>query len=131
MENEINERLIILIRMLGITQKKFCETVGISVNTKNSMFQRGSSPSADMLKLIAENFPAYSINWLLTGKGEPVCTNVQHSENNSGVGVVGNNVNSGTINDNYFTQEMMQMLKKKDEQIDRLLEIILGDKQNK
>jgi hypothetical protein len=120
MKNEINKRLLILIKMIGVTQEKFFETVGILADT----FQMGSSLSAEMLKSIAENFPVYSINWLLTGKGNPTLSNNQNSENNSGIGIIGNNVNGGGINDHKVIQEMIEMLKKKDEQIDNLLQII-------
>jgi transcriptional regulator with XRE-family HTH domain len=124
MENEMNERLLVLLKKMGITQKEFCETAGISLDTLNSTFQEGNSPSIDLLKLLAENLPAHSISWLLTGKGEPACSSPQHSSNNNGIGIIGNNVHGGGINDNQSTQEMIQLLKKKDEQMDILLQIL-------
>jgi hypothetical protein len=70
----------------------------------------------------------FSIDWLLTGKGVPVYSNSQNSENNTGNGIIGNNVNGGGINDNKIIREMVELLKKKDEQIDKLLQIIQKDK---
>jgi transcriptional regulator with XRE-family HTH domain len=128
MKNKI-DGLLAHIEMMGMTQKKFCEDVKILINTVNSISQKGDFPSADMFKLIAENLQAHSISWLLTEKGEPACSSSQHSSNNSGIGIIGNNVNGGSINDNQFPKEMMQLLKKKDEQIDKLLEIMLENKQ--
>jgi transcriptional regulator with XRE-family HTH domain len=61
-------------------------------------------------------------------KHNKINTNSQNSENNSGTGIIGNNVNGGGINDNKIIQEMVDMLKKKDEQIDKLLQIIQKDK---
>jgi hypothetical protein len=75
----------------------------------------------DLFKRIAENLPAHSINWLLTGKENPACSSPQHSSNNSEIGIIENNVHSGGINDNQSMQKMIQLLKKKDEQMDILL----------
>jgi transcriptional regulator with XRE-family HTH domain len=100
MENEINERLIRLIKIIGITQKKFCETIDIPLGTFNSMFQRNSPPSAEMLKSIAEKFPEYSINWLLSGKGDVNISNnvigdVTNTVTERSNATIGYNVNGG------------------------------------
>jgi len=69
MNNGINKRIRELIESNKISQKRFCETIGISVSTLNTNFQRDSNPGCEMLIRIANKFPKYSINWLLTGKG--------------------------------------------------------------
>jgi transcriptional regulator with XRE-family HTH domain len=70
MGNEINERLKKLIKKEKLTQKKFCEIIGISDGTLNTTFKRNSNPGSEILIKILEKFPNYSINWLLSGKGE-------------------------------------------------------------
>jgi len=75
MENEINNRVRELIKAENITQKLFCEVIGVSVDTLNTSFKRDSTPGSDLLIKISEKFPQYSMNWLLTGKGEMEMTN--------------------------------------------------------
>jgi hypothetical protein len=79
-------------------------------------------------RLNSEFGEQFNLEWLLSGEGEMLKTNNQISENNSGTGIIGNNVNGGGINDNKIILEMVEILKKKDEQIDKLLQIIQKDK---
>ena len=61
-----------------------------------------------------------SETWLLTGKGEMVIgTVVQNNQN-------GNNIHGNTVNyqGENSTEKLIEMLKKKDEQIDRLLNLL-------
>jgi hypothetical protein len=50
--------------------------------------------------------------------------NEQKTENVNGIGIVGSNISGGGINDSEVFIELTSLLKKKDEQIDRLLSII-------
>lgn len=75
MENQINNRLRMLINTESISNKKFCEIIGISEDTLKRTFNRDSNPGAETLIKISEKFPQYSINWLLTGRGDMDLTN--------------------------------------------------------
>jgi Predicted transcriptional regulator len=69
MENQINNRLRLLIKENKTTQKKFCEIIGIKDSALRDILTRNYNPNTDILMKIADKFPQYSINWLLTGVG--------------------------------------------------------------
>jgi transcriptional regulator with XRE-family HTH domain len=83
MENSINDRVRIIIKKEKVIQKRFCEIIGISVDTLNTIFKRNSTPGSGFLIKIVENFPQYSMNWLLTGKGEMEISKVTILETNA------------------------------------------------
>lgn len=93
MENQINNRLRKLIKKEELTQKKFCEIIDISEASLKSIFYNNHNPNTEILSKIANSFPQYSINWLLTGNGEMTMT-----EYNAGRD---NNVITGDNNKNY------------------------------
>lgn len=85
--------------------------------------------SDQFLKNISDKV-GISKDYILKGEGD-MTVNEQVSENNTGVGIIGNNVNGGSINDHKAVLEMIELLRKKDEmlerkdaQIERLLGII-------
>jgi plasmid maintenance system antidote protein VapI len=64
-----------------------------------------------------------NIDYILTGQGEMTMKS-QIIENASGFGIVGNNVNGGGINDSAIIDGLLMAIKKRDEQVDKLLSII-------
>ena len=70
MYNSINNRIRRIIKAEKITQEIFCEKIGTPLNTLKTLFQRDSNPNFDLIRGIAENFPDYSLDWLITGNGE-------------------------------------------------------------
>jgi len=116
----MKKRLLEFLTYLKIGQTKFEEKVGFSRGMINKI--KGNI-SLDSLKKITDKYPELNENWLRTGEGEMIM-NEQKSENNSGIGIIGNNVNGGSINDHRVVLEMIELLKKKDEQMDRLIGII-------
>jgi len=116
----MKERLIEFLAYLKMGQTKFEEKVGLSRGFVNNV---GENITSKSLKKITEVYPELNINWLKTGIGNMI-TNEQKSENNNGIGVIGNNVNNGSINDHTVVKDMIELLRKKDEQIDRLIGII-------
>jgi len=70
MDAELKIRFQKLIKNEQLTQKKFCEAIEVSIDTLNTSFKRGKGLGSEILAQVANKFPKYSINWLLTGEGE-------------------------------------------------------------
>jgi transcriptional regulator with XRE-family HTH domain len=118
------ERIIKLMEYLNLNKNSFSEEIGMSSNvTIGRIINEKRNPNPTTLKKIVERFPQINYDWLKAGQGEMIM-NEQKSENNSGIGIIGNNVNGGSINDHKIVLEMIELLRKKDEQIDRLISVI-------
>lgn len=105
-------------------QSEFAAALGIKQGSLSDIYRGKSGIGvSDSIKRILDKEFSINIDWLETGEGDMV-TNEQKSENNSGLGIIGNNVNGGSINDHKVVLEMVELLRKKDEQIDRLIGII-------
>lgn len=63
----IKERIIKLIKRKDITQKFFCDKLGVSHNYITTI---NKSIPSDRLVQIIELYPDLNIDWLLTGQGE-------------------------------------------------------------
>lgn len=61
-----------IINHYSLTQKKFCEIIGIPQMTLSSLFNRGTKVSSDILELILNAFPQIDARWLLTGEGKMI-----------------------------------------------------------
>lgn len=70
MQETVKERLIAFIKSKPMTQKYFCEKIGVSNNFINSM---RSGVSYEKLFRIKEEFPELNTDWLLYGEGENTC----------------------------------------------------------
>lgn len=66
----IIERIRQIIDSENISVETFSKTTGISKYTLDSMFKKGTNPSFDNLNKIISAFAQYSLDWLMTGKGE-------------------------------------------------------------
>lgn len=67
MQETVKERLIAFIKSKPMTQKYFCEKIGVS---KLYIINMVSGFGRDVLFRIKSEFPDLSINWLLYGEGE-------------------------------------------------------------
>ena len=67
MQETVKERLIAFIKSKPMTQKYFCEKIGVSNNFINSI---RSGVSYEKLFRIKEEFPEMNTDWLLYGEGE-------------------------------------------------------------
>lgn len=65
----MGERIALLIQTLGITQRKFAESIGVTPAFVNDVINRGKSFSQETIVKISFKFRV-DINWLLTGEGE-------------------------------------------------------------
>lgn len=52
------------------TIDKFADVLCVKYGTLKNVISRGENPNFEILRSIALNYPKYSINWLITGKGE-------------------------------------------------------------
>ena len=142
--NSVKNRLIAFIKHKHLTKTAFGESIGVS-NAFVTSIRRSISP--DKVQSIASTYPELNMDWLLYGKGEMLLTNdaadeEERNTESSGRGdpsssctTVGGNV-SGNGNhichndsDNIAGMIELQkgyqdLLKKSQEQIDRLIGII-------
>ena len=69
MENAITQRIKRIMENEKLTNSSFSSVTGIPRTTIANMFIKGTSPSFDFISRISDTFPAYSLDWLITGKG--------------------------------------------------------------
>lgn len=109
----------------GLTQQQVADLFGVSQSYIGSLLNGTNRFGKKVAKQWSEQF-GISEAWLLTGEGAMF----------PGVGVMQNNQNGDNYNGAGFTvhksdAEYISLLKKKDEQIDRLLSIIENMQINK
>ena len=70
MENSIKNRIREVIKREKLKNKEFAKIIEITENSLNGIFKTDFNVKSDILIKIANKFPQYSMNWLLTGKDE-------------------------------------------------------------
>ena len=117
MEENIKERLTSYLKYKGINKSEFGRIIGVS-NAYISSMRKSIQP--DKAEKIASSFPDLNISWLMTGEGEMLISGVVQNNQN------GSNIHGHTVNyqSENSTEKLIDMLKKKDEQIDRLLTLL-------
>lgn len=118
-EKEFLERLKGFFKEKGLTQEQIASMLGVTQPYVNSLFTGKREFGKQQAKKFEELF-GISEAWLLTGKGEMIMGNVIQKNQN------GNNIHGHTVNyqGENSTEKLIEMLKKKDEQIDRLLSLL-------
>lgn len=103
----------------GLTQEKVADMLGVSQAYVNALLTGSKQFGKKQVRRFEELF-GLSETWLLTGKGEMVIGSVIQNNQN------GNNIHGHTVNyqGENSTEKLIEMLKKKDEQIDRLLSLL-------
>ena len=103
----------------GLTQEKVADMLGVSQAYVNALLTGSKQFGKKQARRFEELF-GLSETWLLTGKGEMVIGSVIQNNQN------GNNIQGHTVNyqGENSTEKLIEMLKKKDEQIDRLLSLL-------
>lgn len=128
---DIKERFGQFIEYKKLSKRKFQESIGVS----NSYIQNISTGiGADVLKRIKTAYPELNTDWLIDGEGEMIRPeqNVSDISNST---VVGANVNGNGNNISHtdtsniagmieLQKGYQDMMKKSQEQIDRLLAVI-------
>lgn len=115
---DISEELTNFFKNKGLSQTDVANMLGTSPQYICAIFSGRKSIGKKQAVRLEELF-GLSASWLLTGKGNMLSTPV-HAEEGS-VQVMGNasNVNAGKTIDS-----LVEMLKRKDEQIDRLIRLL-------
>ena len=118
------ERIKQIIDYKGISIRKFSEKIGISHSLLNNIKVIGS----DKLENILNIFPEINPEWLLTGRGnmlkneEKIVQNgLQNAQVSGGKPQISQKIEQ-------VNQDLLHLLKKKDEQIDRLLALLEKEK---
>ncbi|OAV69101.1 hypothetical protein Barb6_01996 [Bacteroidales bacterium Barb6] len=123
----MKERLIAFLSYLGIGQLKFEEKVGLSRGFVNKV---GDSITLNTAKKIIAAYPELDKDWLISGDGEMLKTNTQENNVSTNGGIVGIQGNGHQITNNDIAgiielqKGYQDMIKKSQEQIDKLIEII-------
>ncbi|MDR0829229.1 MAG: helix-turn-helix domain-containing protein [Prevotellaceae bacterium] len=131
MKTTITDRLILIIRQLGLSNNAFAEKIGISQQTLFN-YTKGRIPSVDVVEKIINKYPEINTDWLVTGRGE-----MQKIENNQQVGNIENSTAVGVNvfgSNNSFKvpekdvqnsiQNYQETIKKQSETIEKLVLII-------
>jgi transcriptional regulator with XRE-family HTH domain len=67
----IGDRIKDLISSLGMSAKRFSETLEVSDRTFFNYTSKGTIPGSDFIEKIALTYSKVNIVWLITGQGEP------------------------------------------------------------
>ena len=124
-ENGIIFRIKELQSFYGLTQVAMSAKLGIDQANLSSILSGKRPCGKGMIDKLILSFPAVNDKWLLNGEGEMLKVSQSMGDVNNSL-VVGANFsgNGNNITHNDSINEMIGLLKKKDEQIDRLLTII-------
>lgn len=91
----VKDRIITYIKYIGISQKRFEETVGVSNGYVNNV---KASPSSTVLQKIFSACPDLNKDWLLTGEGPMLTSDLSGSVSQQSSGDNSPNVNgSGNV----------------------------------
>lgn len=131
MGTTINQRIKQIIQSSGKTITSYASFIGISQPTMKAFVDGESSPRFDTLQKILSAGPEISAEWLMRGEGDMLRTtddkrprkinldNYPVSNDTRGVAE-----SSYTYGSSTTEKEYIAMLRKKDEQIDRLTRVI-------
>ena len=66
----MNERLIKFLAAENLSQSQLADTLGVARASISHIISGRNKPGFDFLESMAVNFPALSLEWLITGKGK-------------------------------------------------------------
>jgi hypothetical protein len=121
----IKERFEKLIQHFSNGNKRaFAEMIGVAPTViENIVGKREGNPSFDILQKTIFAIEDLNTEWLLTGNGQMLKNNqIIGDVDNSNI--VGANVNGTGIHINGASSELVDVIKKQQEQMDKLIEII-------
>ena len=84
----MKDRIISLMKQMGMSQKVFAAEIRISEGALSSIFSGRTKPTLNTVNNIHERFPEVNMGWLMDGKGEmfnPVASGSRQLEINEGV----------------------------------------------
>jgi len=72
MDKALINRLENVREELGINQIKFCEFIGVSVQTYNGWKNGKFVPKINYIIKVYKRWPQYNLEWLITGDGDKI-----------------------------------------------------------
>jgi transcriptional regulator with XRE-family HTH domain len=82
---DINERFKLVMEQKGLSVGSFAKTIGVAQATVSHILSGRNKPSTDVILLLYDRYPDVSLEWLLTGKGEPTELSAPLSEDGGGI----------------------------------------------
>lgn len=114
------DRTLSFIAYKGLSVKRFEEMCGLSNGYVNSM--RSGYGSGKLAGVLAA-FPELSMNWLVSGEGEMLKSEVsQSAKGDNTINVSGNNVDMRNINQSKSTNDDAKRIKELEKRIEELIE---------
>ena len=71
MEDTINERLKIIIQLLGVSQADFCRATTIDTSHLAQLLYSTKTLSTTILKKILDGYPDINLEYIIDGRGDP------------------------------------------------------------
>lgn len=131
MELDINQRIRLIVEESGKSVNSYSSFIGVSQPTLKACIDGNNAPRYDTLQKILIANPMISAEWLMRGEGSMLRSDPSQSIGDIiGSTAVGNNVHGSGNNITSHAelaalqQQYLEMLKKRDEQIDRLTAVI-------
>jgi len=109
----------------GISNRQLELSTGMSNGSFSSQLKKNKTIGVDRLENILNTYDDINPEWLLTGKGSMLRqTKVSKTSNINSDNVIGSNVNSPGSYTNESSAELIEIIKKQQEQMDKLINII-------
>lgn len=131
MKSDVLQRVTLIISTYNLSKKAFSDKIGMEQTTVNNQIIGKRGISIDLILNTLKSFPDLSAEWLMRGEGPMLRPDPSQSVGDiSGSTVVGNNVHGSGNNITSHAElaalqgQYLEMLKKRDEQIDRLTAVI-------
>lgn len=70
MEESVIERIKCIIENERCSTLSFSNVINVPRSTISNMFLKRTNPGYDLIRSVIDAFPAYSVDWLITGNGE-------------------------------------------------------------
>lgn len=128
--DNILHRISKIAELQGVTISKIEQMIGASKGVLYKAIQKNTDIQSKWIVLIVENFPQYSPEWLLTGKGEMLKDDVEIQEkrevnsiplvSSTAIGGFGNNVSAFTDGD---IKEFYRIPKFDNKKVDFMIEV--------
>ena len=119
--NNILERIKKIANHEGISITALEQKIGASKGVLSRAINNGTDIQYKWVQILVENYPHYSTDWLLTGKGEMLKSTNDKTQSHS---IVGDKNLIGSGNKIYEVHDVSEVLKQKETQIDKLLDQI-------
>lgn len=116
-KSQIKQNILQFIEYKGITRYKFYQITGIT----RGVLDQNNGMNEDNIARFLDSFPDINANWLITGRGSMLKSNVSIENGDGSTQVIddGNNINTPSTLD-----KALDALAKSQEQIDRLIVVI-------